>query len=68
MRVNARLTRNTSISLGPVGWLIVGPVILAALFPILTLALAALLSALAVGLVVLAVYGVVLAVSHYRHS
>ena len=30
MRINARMTENTSLSLGPIGWLIAGPIILAA--------------------------------------
>ena len=33
------MTRNTSLSMGPVGWLILGTVILAGLFPIFALAL-----------------------------
>jgi hypothetical protein len=50
LRVTARMTRNTSLSMGPVGWLIVGPLILAALFPVLAVALAACMAGLAVGL------------------
>ena len=53
------MTRNTSLSMGPAEWLIVGPVILAALFPVLALTLAACLAGLAVGLAVAVVYWVV---------
>lgn len=62
MRVSARMTRNTSLSMGPIGWLIVGPFILAALFPVLALAVTTCVAALIVGLAVYVVYGLILAI------
>lgn len=49
MRVNTRLSRNTSLSMSPAGWLIVGPILAIPLAAVLAVALAVAVAALVAG-------------------